>query len=224
MCYVPDVSPSQSSPHVNPEAEAPPRHNSPETTADSDRLWLSQPTLTGTLVTLRPLDAKDIAILAAIMTTDRDVVELTGSVHSADEVATLPPLAELVEIYTEWSASPDRIVLGVEDNHTGTLVGEVVLKDRDPGNRSASFRGLIGAEGRGRGLGTEAVKLIVDYGLTELGLHRISLEVYAFNPRAIRVYEKVGFVHEGTGKDALWFDGQWVEVHYMAILNDTTER
>lgn len=51
-----------------------------------------------------------------------------------------------------------------------------------------------------------------------MGMHRISLEVYDFNPRARHVYEKVGFVHEGTGREALLFDGAWVDVHYMAVI------
>ena len=51
-----------------------------------------------------------------------------------------------------------------------------------------------------------------------MGLRRIALYVYDFNPRATHVYEKVGFVHEGTGRDALLFDDQWIDVHYLAIL------
>lgn len=66
------------------------------------------------------------------------------------------------------------------------------------------------------------VLAVVDHGLTTMGLHRISLEVYAFNPRARHVYEKVGFVHEGTGRDALIFDGEWIDVHFMAILGSAS--
>lgn len=66
------------------------------------------------------------------------------------------------------------------------------------------------------------VLAVVDHGLTTMGLHRISLEVYAFNPRARHVYEKVGFVHEGTGRDALLFDGEWIDVHFMAILGSAS--
>ncbi|WP_342210831.1 GNAT family N-acetyltransferase [Rothia uropygialis] len=51
-----------------------------------------------------------------------------------------------------------------------------------------------------------------------MGLHCISLEVYDFNPRARRVYEKAGFIYEGTGRDALRFDGGWVDVHDMAVI------
>lgn len=51
-----------------------------------------------------------------------------------------------------------------------------------------------------------------------MGMHRITLEVYNFNPRARRVHEKVGFVYEGTGREALRFDDEWIDVHFMAIL------
>ena len=59
--------------------------------------------------------------------------------------------------------------------------------------------------------GTEATRLIVGYGFEKLGLHRISLEVYAFNPRARRAYEKVGFVAEGVLRDALLWEGERVD-------------
>ena len=103
------------------------------------------------------------------------------------------------------------------------LVGEVVLNDWDEGNRSCGFRTLVGAAGRGRGLGTEATRLIVEHGLTTMGMHRISLEVYDFNPRARHVYEKVGFVLEGTQRHAVYRDGRHVDVHLMAILRGEWE-
>nr|WP_315501870.1 GNAT family protein [Actinomyces radicidentis] len=49
-----------------------------------------------------------------------------------------------------------------------------------------------------------------------MGLHRISLEVYAFNPAARRAYEKAGFVAEGRLRDALLYDGEWVDAEVMA--------
>ena len=59
--------------------------------------------------------------------------------------------------------------------------------------------------------------MIVEH-VFSLGLHRIELEVYAFNPRARRVYEKVGFVKEGTLRDALLWDGKWVDAEIMSLL------
>lgn len=127
-------------------------------------------------------------------------------------------MESLRSIYEQWSTSDDRLVLAVIEQKTGAMVGEVVLNDWQETNRSCGFRTLIGPDGRGKGLGTEATRLIIRYGLHSLGLHRISLEVYDHNPRARRVYEKVGFTHEGTGRDALWFEGRWIDVHYMSIL------
>ncbi|MGO1975576.1 GNAT family N-acetyltransferase [Brachybacterium tyrofermentans] len=177
-----------------------------------------KPTLRGELVILRPIRAEDADVIGALICDDEEIAILTGAVHSRDEEFTGPSLDELRGIYGAWAHAEDRLVLGVIDRATGDLVGEVVLNDWDAGNRSCGFRTLLGAAGRGRGLGTEATRLIVEHGLRTMGLHRITLEVYDLNPRARHVYEKVGFVHEGTGRDALLLDGAWIDVHYMAIL------
>lgn len=177
-----------------------------------------KPTLRGELVTLRPVTGDDAALLDAVVRDDPEVAELTGSVHRTGDSP--PPIdpARLRAIYESWAVADDRLVLAVVDNTTAAVVGEVVLNDWDPANRSCGFRTFVGRAGRGRGLGTEATRLVVEHGLGTMGLHRITLEVYAFNPRARHVYEKVGFVHEGTGRDALRFDDGWVDVHLMAIL------
>lgn len=178
----------------------------------------SKPTLTGELVTLRPIRAEDADVIDAVIRTDPEISVLTGSVHSSTEQPAGMPLEDLRAIYGRWAEADDRLVLAVIDNASGDMVGEVVLNEWDEGNRSCDFRTLVGAAGRGRGLGTEATSLVVQHGLTTMGLHRITLEVFDFNPRARHVYEKVGFVHEGTGREALLFDGEWIDVHYLAIL------
>src|SRR4051794_12118587 len=180
--------------------------------------FLDKPTLVGDLVTLRPIRAEDADLIDRIILDDEEIPRLTGAIHSSSEDPPRLQTERLREIYGAWGTAEDRLVLGVVDNVSDELVGEVVLNDWDEGNRSCGFRALIGTAGRGRGLGTEATRLIVGHGLTTMGLHRISLEVYDFNPRARRVYEKVGFVHEGTGREALLFDGKWIDVHYMAMI------
>ena len=169
-------------------------------------------------MTLRPIRAEDADLIDAIIRSDGEIARLTGSVGSSDAQPKAMPIERLRETYAGWAQADDRLVLAVIDNASGALVGEVVLAGWDEGNRSCWFRTLLGEAGRGRGLGTEATRLIVDHGFRVLGLHRITLEVYDFNPRARHVYEKVGFVHEGTGREALLFDGEWVDVHYMGLL------
>ncbi|MDO5635422.1 MAG: GNAT family protein [Micrococcus sp.] len=180
--------------------------------------FADKPTLRGDLVTLRPIRAEDADAIDAILRADGEVAILTGSVHSSTEKPASVPMDRLREIYGAWAVADDRLVLAIIDNESGELVGEAVLNDWDKANESCGFRTFIGAAGRGRGLGTEATGLIVEHGLTTMGLHRITLEVYDFNPRARHVYEKIGFVHEGTGREALRFNDQWIDVHYMAIL------
>ncbi|WP_218929021.1 GNAT family N-acetyltransferase [Actinomyces bowdenii] len=181
--------------------------------------FTAKPTLVGELVTLRPIRAEDADAIAALIRTDPEISILTGSVHSSTEPPMSMDIEELRGIYGRWAQAEERLVLAVIDNSSGRMVGEVVLLDWDEANRSCGFRALIGAQGRGRGLGTEATRLIVEHGLGAMGLHRIGLEVYDINPRARHVYEKVGFIHEGTGREALLFDGRWIDVHYMAILS-----
>ena len=171
-----------------------------------------KPTLTGDRVVLRPFVDDDVAAFQAALA-DPEVARLTGgpSGEAFD-------LGRLRAWYGTRNSQTDRLDLAVLDRATGACVGEVVLNEWDGHNRSCNFRTLIGPAGRDRGLGTEAVRLIVGYGFEQLGLHRISLEVFAFNPRARRVYEKVGFVAEGTLRQVLRDGDQWVDATVMSIL------
>jgi RimJ/RimL family protein N-acetyltransferase len=182
--------------------------------------FATKPTLAGELVVLRPFSDGDLPALRAAVS-DPEGRLLTGSVH--DPAAARAPLTPDEErILSDWYATrgdqADRLDLAVTDQATGECVGEAVLNQWDPANQSCNFRILLGPEGRGRGLGTEATRLIVGYGLERLGLHRISLEVYAFNPRARRIYEKAGFRAEGVLRESLRYNGSWIDATAMSVL------
>jgi RimJ/RimL family protein N-acetyltransferase len=179
-----------------------------------------KPVLTGRKVLLRPFADADLDALRAALR-DPEVRRLTGSVHDeTEEFAPEDPaeVAELRDWYVSRAAQRDRLDLAVVDNTDGRCVGEAVLNQWDPANRSCNFRILLGPAGRGRGLGTEATRLIVGYGFERLGLHRISLEVYAFNRRAHHVYKKVGFRAEGVLRQALRYRDEWIDATVMSIL------
>lgn len=72
----------------------------------------------------------------------------------------------------------------------------------------------------GKGYGTEAMNLILQYVFMELNLQRVSLDVFEYNPRAIRSYEKAGFSHEGRLRGALLREGKRWDLLYMGILRD----
>lgn len=183
--------------------------------------WTSKPTLVGELVLLRPFTRDDARDMATILR-DPEVLKLTGSVTSSADIENQPP--EVTDALRDWydsrATADERLDLAVIDRSNGRLVGEVVLNEFDADTRQANFRTLIGPDGRGKGIGTEAARLIIGHGFEALGLHRITLDVYAFNPRARHVYEKLGFVTEGVKRDAFIFDGEYVDEIWMSILED----
>jgi RimJ/RimL family protein N-acetyltransferase len=112
----------------------------------------------------------------------------------------------------------DRADWAAFEIRSGAFVGEVVLNDLDPSNDVVGFRiGLAGPAVYGRGFGTEMTRLVLDFAFS-VGLHRVELEVYGFNPRARRVYEKCGFQLEGRRRDALLWDGARHDALLMAVL------
>lgn len=169
-------------------------------------------------MTLRPVNPGDLPSLQEILR-DPELLRFTGSVSSTAEADNgTPDPAGLHEWYSTRNDQDDRLDLMVVDNASGTVVGEVVLNEWDPHSSTCHYRVLIGPRGRDRGLGTEATRLLVDYAFTHLPLHRIDLEVYGFNPRAQRAYEKAGFVVEGRRREALAFDDQRVDTIIMGLL------
>jgi RimJ/RimL family protein N-acetyltransferase len=75
----------------------------------------------------------------------------------------------------------------------------------------------------GKGYGFEALNLILRYAFRELNLRRVTLNVFEYNPRAIRCYEKCGFQHEGRARSAMNRDGRRWDILYMGCLRDEWE-
>ena len=61
---------------------------------------------------------------------------------------------------------------------------------------------------------------MLDYAFDELGMYRVGLRVMAYNTAAIKTYEKVGFMREGTQRGAVWREGGRYDVHFYGILRD----
>lgn len=113
----------------------------------------------------------------------------------------------------------------IQDKATQRLIGEIGLGGIC-WNHGDTFVGIgIGErELWGKGYGTDAMRVILRFAFTELNLHRVSLDVFAYNPRAIKSYEKVGFKHEGRHRGALNREGRrWDEV-YMGILKSDWDK
>jgi RimJ/RimL family protein N-acetyltransferase len=113
---------------------------------------------------------------------------------------------------------------GVVVKNGDRLIGSAVLRDIDPVNRSAKMGINIGdTASQGRGYGREAIRLLLKYGFEELNLNRIGLYVFAENWRAIRAYQKAGFVQEGCARQAQFRDGHYQDEYHFAMLKSEWE-
>ncbi len=114
--------------------------------------------------------------------------------------------------------------LEVREGDRWVHIGNMGLHRIDWKNRVATLGIVIGEkEYWGKGYGTEAVKTMLRYAFHELGLNRVELETYSFNPRAQRCYQKAGFVREGIRRQALYRDGEFHDVITMGILRSEFE-
>lgn len=117
--------------------------------------------------------------------------------------------------------NPDMILFMIQDNQSEELIGFVDLSGMNWLAQDTMIGIGLGDPGYwGRGYGTEAMQLLLRYGFTVLGLHRMSLNVFEYNPRAIRSYEKAGFQVEGRLREALHRDGRRWDMLYMGILRE----
>jgi UDP-4-amino-4,6-dideoxy-N-acetyl-beta-L-altrosamine N-acetyltransferase len=114
-------------------------------------------------------------------------------------------------------AAPDRHVFVIRVD--ARPVGVVQLVDIDPIHRSAELTIRIGEDvDRGRGTGTEALRLAVGFAWRDLNLHRVWARVFATNARAIRAFQKAGFVDEGTLREAAHIGGRYVDVRVFGMV------
>jgi UDP-4-amino-4,6-dideoxy-N-acetyl-beta-L-altrosamine N-acetyltransferase len=123
--------------------------------------------------------------------------------------------------HEEWcrslAATPAKQVFAIRAGER--LVGVVQLIDIDPVHRSAELTIRIGEDAdRGRGYGTAALRLATDFAWRDLNLHRVWVRVFADNARAIAAYKKVGFVDEGTLREAAHIDGRYVDTRVFGML------
>jgi RimJ/RimL family protein N-acetyltransferase len=111
------------------------------------------------------------------------------------------------------------LAIEARDEQGWVLIGSCGFHEIDWRNRNAELGILIGEKSYwNRGYGAEVMRLLLRHGFTTLNLHRISLRVFEANPRAIRAYEKAGFIHEGRQRQAEFRDGQYLDVLLMSVL------
>jgi RimJ/RimL family protein N-acetyltransferase len=122
--------------------------------------------------------------------------------------------------FANWSSNErEDVGFAVETRDADpVLVGHVSLFGVRPKDGCATLGIGLGREFVGQGYGSDAVRVMVSYGFREMGLHRVQLEVSAFNTAGLRAYVRAGFTEEGRRREAIYHDGQWYDDVLMGIL------
>lgn len=105
-------------------------------------------------------------------------------------------------------------------NQNAVPVGSVYLRDIDRIHQKAEYGIFIGeAQALGKGYGTQAAGLMIQYAFEAVKLHKLMLRVLADNIRARKSYEKAGFVQEAYLRDEVFLDGKFRDLVLMAVIN-----
>jgi RimJ/RimL family protein N-acetyltransferase len=123
------------------------------------------------------------------------------------------------ELWFNVGRDPSRVFFAIRKIGLEPIVGYVQITNIDGVHHSATLGMRIGEAGeRGKGYGSDSLRLAVNYCWSHLNLSRIQLGVYGTNERAIRLYERMGFEVEGRLRKALFIDGQWIDFVLMALM------
>ncbi len=164
-------------------------------------------------VTIRRATPDDVDFLADLVTHD-DVAPFLAAIRPGSA-------AELRAAIDQSGADPDAsgvFVIEVRGERAGTMAFQRVNRR----SRIASLEGLaVDPRFRGHGVADTAARLLQRHLIDELGFHRLQLEVYAFNERAMRHAERAGFIREGVRRKAYWRNDTWVDgVQFGLVAED----
>ena len=134
-------------------------------------------------------------------------------------------IEDLEEYYQAISKDRNAVHFAIIDMKTKAHIGNVKLFSIDWRNGICEFGILIGDKKHwGKGIATDATKMIVEYAFTKLNLRKVSLGVLKDNIGAVKCYEKAGFIHEGCEKKMYWANDKYCDSLRMGIFNASNEK
>ena len=156
------------------------------------------------------------------------LVDLLGHEEVEPFLAGTRDRGDLLDEIDRSLAEPDefgRFVIEVDDGGEWQRAGAVGFEVRNRRSRIAFLQRLaVHPDHRGRRVSDEAARLLQRHLIFELGYHRLELEIYGFNERAIAQAERAGFVREGTKRRAYLRDGEWVDGVLFGVTREDLEQ
>jgi RimJ/RimL family protein N-acetyltransferase len=177
------------------------------------------------LRSMRRLLLGDRIQLTAVKDSDQEVVSdwfnNTLFLRYYDMLPAIPQSQKQVEtLFRDFEQSPDRLMFAIRMNDDGRMIGIAGFDDVLWSNGVATTFIGIGEPGfAGNGYGREAMQLLLDFGFNELNFHRIQLNAIAYNDIAIKLYESLGFLKEGTYREFILRDGKRFDLYLYGMLS-----
>lgn len=137
------------------------------------------------------------------------------------ETGVFPSTKEsLLDFIQKTSGSRENIIFAIIDKTRNKHIGNIKLGNINWIHRHGELGILIGdKQAWGKGYGTDACKLLVDYAFSKLNLHKVWLAVFSNNPAAIRVYRKLDFHEEGRLREHVYTEGKFEDKILMSVFN-----
>lgn len=171
--------------------------------------------LVGERIYLSPRGSENIEKYTEWMN-DFETTDYTGRSH---QIVTLEDERKFLE-----DQAKDEIGFDIIDSSQDKLIGTISLNKVNHFKRTATLGIFIGdKEYRGNGYGTEAIRLILDFGFNYLNLNNIKLDLIEFNQRALACYKKCGFKEYGRRRKCEFVNGKYYDMISMDILAEEFE-
>jgi RimJ/RimL family protein N-acetyltransferase len=173
--------------------------------------------LKGKNVLLRPVKRSDISYFLKWFN-DPEVIQYLEMYLPMTEMSEEKFIEELG---TTRARSDALFVIEVIEGKSTKPIGNCGLGQINPKDHNAQLGIAIGEKDYwGKSYGTEAARLLIDYGFQQLNLHRISSAAFAFNERSIKLHKKLGFQEEGRLRQAMFKNGQYNDLMVFGLLKE----
>jgi len=144
------------------------------------------------------------------------VMDKTGN-NAAAEIALMPGVVPyLTEKWTYPDNMPDSMVFDLWKDEK--IIGQAAYKSIRWFNRKAELSLFIHPEYQKKKIGFKVMEAMINHAFKHLNLHRLEVEIIDYNPAAIWLVEKLGFVNEGRLREARYFDGKYYDILRYGLL------